>query len=136
MEKSCVRMCEWCWKRAPVVLQLLQGEDVLVEVLLKFLIGVVDVELFEPIDLEAETPVSQTHAGSNLLKKKEKQNKNAPGKSPHSSDLKVLKAEDVQDPDGLKIFFSFDLLVDFQDDPGETLRVQRHGNRVSRIHGL
>lgn len=60
----------------------------------------------------------------------------APGETPHSSDLKVLKAEDVQDPDGLEVFFPFDLLIDFKDDPGEALRVERHGNRVSGIHSL
>lgn len=40
---------------APVVLQLLQGEDVLVEVLLKFFVGVVDVKLLKAIHLEAKT---------------------------------------------------------------------------------
>lgn len=60
-DRSCVCMCIWFWKSAPVVLQLLQGEDVLVEVLLKFLVSVVDVKLFKSIHLEAETPVSQTH---------------------------------------------------------------------------
>lgn len=120
----------WFWKSAPVVLQLLQGEDVLVEVLLKFLVGIVDVELFKPIHLETQTHLWFQPA-------EEKQNKTkTPGETPHSSDLKVLEAEDVQDPDGLKVFFPFDLLVDFQDDPGETLRVQRHGNGVPGIHGL
>lgn len=45
------------YRSAPVVLQLLQGKDVLVEVLLKFLVGVVDVELLKPIHLEAETHI-------------------------------------------------------------------------------
>ena len=38
-----------------VVFELLQGEDVLVEVLLKLLVGKVDVELFEPVDLHKGT---------------------------------------------------------------------------------
>lgn len=56
--------------------------------------------------------------------------------NPHSSDLKVLKAKNVQNPNGLKVFLPFNLLVDFQDDPGKTLRVQRHGNGVPGIHSL
>ena len=36
----------------PVVLQLLQGEDVFVEVLLQLFVGVVDVELLEAVDLD------------------------------------------------------------------------------------
>lgn len=39
------------------------------------------------------------------------------------TNLKVLKAEDVQDSDGLKVFLPFDLLVDLEDDPGETLGI-------------
>lgn len=39
----------------PVVLQLLQREDVLVEVLLQFLVGVVDVKLFEAVYLQEGT---------------------------------------------------------------------------------
>lgn len=50
--------------------------------------------------------------------------------------LEVLKAEDVEDADGLEVVFPFDLLVDPHDDPGETLRIKSHGNRVSRVHGL
>lgn len=50
--------------------------------------------------------------------------------------LEVLKAEDVQDADGLEVVFPFDLLVDPHYDPGETLRIKRHGNRVSRVHSL
>lgn len=38
----------------PVVLQLLQREDVLVEVLLKLLVGIIDVKLFKPVDLQAQ----------------------------------------------------------------------------------
>lgn len=45
--------------------------------------------------------------------------------------LKVLKTKDVEDTNGLEVFFSFDFLVDFHDDPGETLRIECHGNRVS-----
>lgn len=36
---------------SPVVLQLLQREDVLVEILLELLVGVIDVELFKAVDL-------------------------------------------------------------------------------------
>lgn len=39
-------------EHVPVVLQLLQGEDVLIEILLQFLVGIIDVELFKPIHLE------------------------------------------------------------------------------------
>lgn len=42
--------------------------------------------------------------------------------------LKVLKAEDIEDTDGLEVFFSFDFLVDFHYDPGKTLRIKCHGN--------
>lgn len=35
----------------PVVLELLQREDVLVEILLEFLVGVVDVKLLKPVHL-------------------------------------------------------------------------------------
>lgn len=49
-------MCVWFSRSAPVVLQLLQGEDVLVKVLLKLLVGIVDVELLKPVHL-VETPV-------------------------------------------------------------------------------
>lgn len=38
----------------PVVLQLLQREDVLVEVLLKLLVGIIDVKLLKPVDLQAQ----------------------------------------------------------------------------------
>lgn len=38
----------------PVVLQLLQREDVLVEVLLELLVGIIDVKLFKPVDLQAQ----------------------------------------------------------------------------------
>ena len=44
--------------------------------------------------------------------------------------LKVLKAKDVQDADGLEVVLPPDLLVDPHDYPGKTLGVQRHGNRV------
>lgn len=50
--------------------------------------------------------------------------------------LKVLKAEDVQDADGLEVVFSFDFLIDPHYDPGETLRIKGHGNRVPRVHRL
>ena len=40
-----------------------------------------------------------------------------------SSDLKVLKAEDVEDADGLEVLLPFDFLVDLEDDPGETLGI-------------
>lgn len=43
---------------SPVVLELLQGEDMLVEVLLEFLVGVVDVKLLKSIDLEAGGHIS------------------------------------------------------------------------------
>lgn len=43
-----VKLCKGFW---PVVLQLLQGEDVLIEVLLEFLVCVVDIELFKPVHL-------------------------------------------------------------------------------------
>lgn len=36
----------------PVVLQLLQGEDVLIEILLEFLISIVDIKLFKPVHLQ------------------------------------------------------------------------------------
>lgn len=42
--------------------------------------------------------------------------------------LKVLETKDVEDTNGLEVFFSFDFLVDFHYDPGETLRIERHGN--------
>lgn len=38
--------------RPPVVLELLQREDVLVEILLKFFVGIVDVKLFKPVHLQ------------------------------------------------------------------------------------
>ena len=53
-----------------------------------------------------------------------------------SSDLKILEAKDVQDTDWFEVLFPFDLLIDFADDPGEALCVQRHGNRVPGIHRL
>lgn len=37
---------------SPVVFQLFQREDVLVEILLEFLVGVVDVKLLEPVYLQ------------------------------------------------------------------------------------
>ena len=37
--------------------------------------------------------------------------------------LKVLKAEDVEDADGFEVFLPFDLLIYFEDDPGETLGI-------------
>lgn len=48
----------------------------------------------------------------------------------------VLKAEDVQDANGLEVVLSFNLLVDPHDDPGETLRIKCHCYGVSRIHSL
>lgn len=39
------------------------------------------------------------------------------------SDLKILKAEDVKNPNRLEVFFPFDLLIDLEDDPGETLGI-------------
>ena len=55
-------------RSAPVVLQLLQGEDMLIEVLLKFLIGVVDVKLFKPIHLlKEETLLTQRSASGPFL---------------------------------------------------------------------
>lgn len=53
-----------------------------------------------------------------------------------SSDLKVLEAEDVKDANGFEVFLPFDLLVDPEDDPGEALGIQRHGNRVPGVYGL
>lgn len=38
----------------PVVLMLFKGENVLVEILLQLLIGIVDVELFKPVYLHEE----------------------------------------------------------------------------------
>lgn len=40
-----------------------------------------------------------------------------------SSDLKVLKAEDVEDADGFEVFLPFDFLIDFEDDPRKALGV-------------
>lgn len=40
------------WQDPPVIFKLLQGEDVLVEVLLELLVGIVNVELLEPVHLE------------------------------------------------------------------------------------
>ena len=37
--------------KLPVVLMLLQWKDVFVEILLEFLIGIVDVELLKPVNL-------------------------------------------------------------------------------------
>lgn len=39
---------------SPVVLQLLQGEDVFVEIFLEFLIGIVNVKLLKTIHLQEE----------------------------------------------------------------------------------
>lgn len=50
--------------------------------------------------------------------------------------LKVFKSKDVQDADALEVVFALNLLVDLQNDPRETLRVQRHGHRVPGVHGL
>lgn len=50
--------------------------------------------------------------------------------------LKVLETKDVEDTNGLEVFFSFDFLVDFHYDPGETLRIERHGNWISWVHSL
>lgn len=44
-------------------------------------------------------------------------------KSAQKSDLEVLKAKDVKDPNGFEVFFPFDLLIDLEDDPGETLGI-------------
>lgn len=116
-------------EHVPVVLELLQGEDVLVEVLLKFLVGVVDVKLLEPIHLEAKTHFLVNRSAFSSARQLR-------AKQLLSSDLKVLEAEDVEDADGFEVFLPLDLLIDLEDDPGETLGIQRHGNRVSGIHGL
>lgn len=90
----------------------------LVEVLLKFLVGVVDVELLKPIHLEAEKRIlNRSVSGLLVLRKK------LLAKSAQKPDLEVLKAKDVKDPDGFKVFFPFDLLIDLEDDPGETLGI-------------
>ena len=47
------------------------------------------------------------------------------------SDLKVLKTKDVEDADGFEVFLPFNLLIDLKYDPGETLGIQCHGNRIS-----
>ena len=52
------------------------------------------------------------------------------------SHLKILEAKDVEDTDGFEVLFPFDLLIDFADDPGEALCIQRHGNRIPGIHRL
>lgn len=39
------------------------------------------------------------------------------------SHLKVLEAKDVEDADGFKILFAFNLLIYLEDDPGETLGI-------------
>lgn len=39
------------------------------------------------------------------------------------TDLKVLEAKDVKDPNGFKVFFPLDFLIDLEDDPGETLGI-------------
>ena len=93
---------------APVVLELLQGEDVLVEVLLKFLVGVVDVKLLEPIHLEAKTHFLVNRSA--LSSASAQQNSFGPEQL-LSSDLKVLEAEDVEDADGFEVFLPLDLLV-------------------------
>lgn len=88
----------------------------LIEVLLKFLVGVVDVELLKPIHLEAEKHINililiylvwsaETYRRGQM------------------SHLKVLKAKDVEDADGFKILFAFNLLIYLEDDPGETLGI-------------
>lgn len=53
-----------------------------------------------------------------------------------TSHLKVLEAEDVENPDGFKVVFAFYLLINSHDDPREALGVQRHGNRIPGIYGL
>lgn len=42
------------WQDSPVIFKLLQGKDVLIEVLLELLVGIVNVELLEPVHLERE----------------------------------------------------------------------------------
>lgn len=85
----------------------------LIEVLLKFLVGVVDVELFEPIHLQAETHILPIYVAWSADKSRRAQ----------MSHLKVLKAKDVEDADGFKVLFAFNLLIYLEDDPGETLGI-------------
>lgn len=48
---------------APVVLQLLQREDVFIEVLLKLLIGVVDIKLLKSVHLDRKMGNILQHLG-------------------------------------------------------------------------
>lgn len=52
------------------------------------------------------------------------------------ADLKVLKTKDVENPDGFEILLPFDFLIYFEDDPRETLGIQRHGNGVPGVDSL
>lgn len=88
----------------------------LVEVLLEFLIGIVDVKLLKPIHLEVERHIFRSVSGLHVCER-------ASSETVQSSHLKVLKAENVKDADGLEVFLPFDLLIDLEDDPGETLGI-------------
>lgn len=54
---------------SPVVLQLFQREDVLIEIFLEFFVGVVDVKLFKPVHLREEGEKKICSAASKRKKK-------------------------------------------------------------------
>lgn len=56
----------------PVVLELFQREDVLVEIFLKFFVGIIDVKLFKPVHLQ-EKEYEGRKISSAALKKNEEE---------------------------------------------------------------
>lgn len=52
------------------------------------------------------------------------------------SDLEILKTKDIQDSHRFKIFFPFDLWVNFSNDPWEAPWIKGHGKRVSGVSSL
>lgn len=105
----------------------------LVEVLLEFLVGIVNVKLLEPVHLEGKKKVVKNmttcHRQTVWLER---------FTSLHStnSHLEVFKAKDIQNANRLEVVLSFDFLVNSGDDPRKTLGIQCHGHRVPGINCL
>lgn len=53
-----------------------------------------------------------------------------------STHLKVLKAENVQNADGLEVLFASDAAVECADDPVEALGIKCHGHGIAGVDGL
>lgn len=142
-----------------VVFKLLQGENVLIEIFLKLLVCIVDVELLKAVHLRGANQNTKIMNSKKFLRfvhqSKTKYTDNtgirwtelqdhvikcllliSHIKDKVNANLKVLKSKNVEDADGFEVLLAPDAVVQLVNDPVETLGIKCHGHGVPGVHRL